>query len=110
VHINKSGSPCKSNAYKEMKKTKLKEMYMVRYADDFRVFCRYKESAEKAKIAITQWIEQRLKLEVSQEKTRIVNVRKRYSDFLGFKIKMIPRRKKLVVKSHISDKQFKNQK
>lgn len=107
VHIN---SPCKSNAYKEMKKTKLKEMYMVRYADDFRVFCRYKESAEKAKIAITQWIEQRLKLEVSQEKTRIVNVRKRYSDFLGFKIKMIPRRKKLVVKSHISDKQFKNQK
>ena len=40
---------------------------MVRYADDFRVFCRYKESAEKAKIAITQWIEQRLKLEVSQE-------------------------------------------
>lgn len=110
VHINKNGSPCKSNAYKEMKKTKLKEMYMVRYADDFRVFCRYKESAEKAKIAITQWIEQRLKLEVSQEKTRIVNVRKRYSDFLGFKIKMIPRRKKLVVKSHISDKQFKNQK
>lgn len=110
VHINKSGIPCKSNAYKEMKKTKLKEMYMVRYADDFRVFCRYKESAEKAKIAITQWIEQRLKLEVSQEKTRIVNVRKRYSDFLGFKIKMIPRRKKLVVKSHISDKQFKNQK
>ena len=110
VHINKSGSPCKSNAYKEMKKTKLKEMYMVRYADDFRVFCRYKESAEKTKIAITQWIEQRLKLEVSQEKTRIVNVRKRYSDFLGFKIKMIPRRKKLVVKSHISDKQFKNQK
>ncbi|MCZ2163164.1 group II intron reverse transcriptase/maturase [Enterococcus faecium] len=110
AHINKSGSPCKSNAYKEMKKTKLKEMYMVRYADDFRVFCRYKESAEKAKIAITQWIEQRLKLEVSQEKTRIVNVRKRYSDFLGFKIKMIPRRKKLVVKSHISDKQFKNQK
>ena len=110
VHINKSGSLCKSNAYKEMKKTKLKEMYMVRYADDFRVFCRYKESAEKTQIAITQWIEQRLKLEVSQEKTRIVNVRKRYSDFLGFKIKMIPRRKKLVVKSHISDKQFKTQK
>lgn len=35
---------------------------------------------------------------------------KRYSDFLGFKIKMIPRRKKLVVKSHISDKQFKKPK
>ena len=34
VHINKSGSPCKSNAYKEMKKTQLKEMYLIRYADD----------------------------------------------------------------------------
>ena len=106
----KVGSPCKSNAYKEMKKTKLKEMYMVRYADDLEFLVATKKVAEKTKIAITQWIEQRLKLEVSQEKTRIVNVRKRYSDFLGFKIKMIPRRKKLVVKSHISDKQFKTQK
>ena len=53
---------------------------------------------------------QSVELFCAYEKTRIVNVRKRYSDFLGFKIKMIPRRKKLVVKSHISDKQFKTQK
>lgn len=57
VHINKSGSPCKINAYKEMKKPKLKEMYIVRYADDFRVFCRYKEKCRKTQIVITQWIE-----------------------------------------------------
>lgn len=110
VHINKSRSSCKSNAYKEMKKTQLKEMYLIRYADDFRIFCRNQQSAVKTKIAVTQWLEQRLKLEVSLEKTRIVNVRKRYSDFLGFKVKMLSKRKKLVVKSHISDKQFEIQK
>ena len=86
------------------RKTNLKEMFIVRYADDFRIFCRTKESAELTKIAVTQWIKERLKLEVSQEKTKIVNVRRQYSEFLGFKIKVHPKRKKQVVKSHIADK------
>lgn len=62
-------------------------MYIVRYADDFRVFCCYKKSAEKTKMVITQWIEHRLKLEVLQGKTRVISVRKRYSDFLGSRLK-----------------------
>jgi hypothetical protein len=37
-----------------MRKTKLKEMYIVRYADDFGIFCRMKTDAERTKIAITQ--------------------------------------------------------
>src|SRR5699024_9766877 len=101
---------CKSNAYKEMKKTNLKEMYMIRYADDFRVFCRTKSSAERTKIAITKWLKERLKLEISQEKTRIVNVKRRYMEFLGFKFKMYPKRKKWVSKASISDKQLAKQK
>jgi len=109
-HYNKSGSLCKSNAYKEMKKTNLKEMYMIRYADDFRVFCRTKSSAERTKIAITKWLKERLKLEISQEKTRIVNVKRRYMEFLGFKFKMYPKRKKWVSKASISDKQLAKQK
>ncbi len=55
-----------------MKKTNLKEMFEVRYADDFRIFCRTKTTAEKVKIAVTQWLSERLKLEISQEKTRVV--------------------------------------
>lgn len=114
THKNKSGSECKSHGYAAMKGTHLKEMFIVRYADDFRIFCRTKNDAEKTKIAITQWLSERLKLEVSEEKTRIVNVKRRYSDFLGFRIKMNPKgktgtdRKKYVVKSHISDKNLKN--
>ena len=96
----------KNHGYRAMRSTKLKEMYIVRYADDFRIFCRTKTAAEKTKIAITQWLKERLKLEVSPEKTRVVNVKRRYSEFLGFKIKVQTKGSKKVVKSHISDKQL----
>lgn len=94
----------RSHGYTVMRRTKLKEMYIVRYADDFRIFCRNREDAEKTMVAVTNWITTRLKLEVSTEKTRIVNVRKRYSEFLGFKIKVRTKGKKYVVNSHICDK------
>ena len=94
----------RSHGYTVMRRTDLKEMYIVRYADDFRIFCRNREDAEKTMVAVTNWITTRLKLEVSTEKTRIVNVRKRYSEFLGFKIKVRTKGKKYVVNSHICDK------
>ena len=106
--ITKNGTS--KSGYMAMRKTNLKEMYIVRYADDFRIFCRTKTAAQQTKIAITQWLSERLKLEVSQEKTRVVNVKHRYSEFLGFKIKVHSRGKKQVVTSHISDKQFKTKK
>ena len=93
-----------------MRGTRLKEMYIVRYADDFRIFCRNKSDAEKTKIAVTQWLSERLKLEVSQEKTRIVNIRHGYSDFLGIKIRVREKGQKYVVQSHISDKSLKQKK
>lgn len=107
--VNKNGNTICSNGYAAMRKTALKEMYIVRYADDFRIFCRTKTDALKTKIAITQWLKERLKLDVSEEKTRIVNVKRRYSEFLGFKIKVVPKSGKLVVGSHISDKAWKRQ-
>ena len=96
----------KSKGYCKMRKTNLKEMFIVRYADDFRIFCRDREDAEKTMVAVTKWITERLHLEVSPEKTRIVNVRKRYSEFLGFKIKVYRKGEKYVVKSHICDKKL----
>lgn len=56
--------------------------------------------------SVTQWITERLHLEVSPEKTRIVNVRKRYSEFLGFKIRVFRKGEKYVVRSHICDKKL----
>lgn len=107
---NRNGSLNCGYGYSVMGKTNLKKMFIVRYADDFRIFCQTQTDAERTKIAVTQWLKERLKLEVSEEKTRIVNVRNRYSEFLGFKIKVQPRGGKQVVKSHISDKQFTRQK
>jgi len=94
----------KSHGYRLMKNTKLKEMHIIRYADDFRIFCRTKGEAVKTKEAVTKWIEERLKLEVSPEKTRIVNTRKRWSEFLGFKIRVRSKSHKYVVQSSICDK------
>ncbi len=92
----------RSNGYRWMRNnTKLKEMYIVRYADDFRIFCKTKTDAERVKTAVTQWLHERLKLEVSQEKTRIVNTKRHVSEFLGFNIQMHRKGKKQVVKSHM---------
>lgn len=110
IRLNNNGSENCGHGYRAMKRTRLKEMFIVRYADDFRIFCRTKADAEKTKIAITQWLSERLKLEVSLEKTRVVNVKRRYSEFLGFKIKVHTKGVKQVVKSHICDKQLKRQK
>ena len=110
VSKNRNGSENKGNGYLAMRRTRLKEMYIVRYADDFRIFCRTKTDAKRTKIAITQWLSERLKLEVSQEKTRVVNVKRKYSEFLGFKIRVHQKGKKLVVQSHISDKQLQRKK
>lgn len=104
---NRSGSWIKSDGYAAAKKTRLKEMLIVRYADDFRIFCRTKTDADKTLIAVTQWLQKRLRLQVSPEKTRVVNVKRRYSEFLGFKIKVHKKSQKYVVKSHISDKSLK---
>ena len=60
------------NGYRQAKKSNLKEMFIVRYADDFRIFCRTKDVAERTKCAVTLWLKERLKLEISEKKTRIV--------------------------------------
>jgi RNA-directed DNA polymerase len=59
---------------------------VVRYADDFVVFCETKEDAEKVKDEILPtWLAAR-GLSMSSEKTRIVHVTEGF-DFLGFNIK-----------------------
>ena len=87
-----------------LKNSKLKRCYIVRYADDFKIICKKKSDAEKLFIATKKWLKERLGLETSPEKSKIVNLRKHYSEFLGFKIKVKFKRKKYVIKSCISDK------
>lgn len=97
------------NKYIALKRaSNLKEMYIVRYADDFKIFCRNHNTAQKVFIAMKQWLKERLNLEISPEKSMVVNLRKNYSNFLGFKLKVQKKSQKHVVKSHISDKATKN--
>ena len=104
---NAAGCPIQSHAYRAMRNTRLKEIYIVRYADDFRILCRTKEQADRTLIAVTQWLKERLRLDVSPEKTRVVDVRRSYSEFLGFKIRLRKKGKKYVVQSHMCDKAYK---
>ncbi len=104
VQIHENGSKNVGTAYRAMRNTKLKEMYIVRYADDFRIFCRNREDAEKVKIAVTEWIKNRLKLDISEEKTKVVNTKKEWMNFLGFKIKVTQKENKWRVTSHIANK------
>ena len=111
IHIrNDNGVEDHSPGYRAARKTHLKEMHIVRYADDFRIFCRTKKDAECVMIAVTNWLAERLKLEVSPEKTRIVNVKRKYSEFLGFKIKVHQKGHKYVVASYMSEKALQKQK
>lgn len=106
----KNGTLDRCHGYRAMREsTKLKEMWIVRYADDFRIFCKTKSDAEKTKIAVEQWLEERLRLEISQEKTRIVNTRQKSMEFLGFSIKVRKKKRdsKYVVSSHISAESLK---
>lgn len=96
----------KGNQYKELRKGKLKEMFIVRYADDFKIFCRNKSDAVKIYHACKKWLLERLHLEISEEKSRVVNLKSDYSEFLGFKMKVIPKGNRWVVRSHMSDKAF----
>jgi hypothetical protein len=87
-----------------MKNTRLKEMQIVRYADDFRIFCRSLNGAYRTMTAVKQWLKERLRLDVSEEKTRVVNLKNQYSEFLGIKIRLKQKKGKLVVQSCVCDK------
>jgi RNA-directed DNA polymerase len=59
---------------------------LVRYADDFVIFCETKEDAEKAKRETNEWLKIR-GLELSEEKTGIVHLTEGF-DFLGFNVRL----------------------
>ena len=99
-----NGAEKKCNSYTALKKSNLKEMRIVRYADDFKIFCRTKEDAEKTYYAVKDWLWKRLKLEVSDEKSKVTNLRKRDSEFLGFRIRLRRKSNSWVITSNVCDK------
>ena len=107
--VKSSGTVGRSSAFAALRKSRLKEMFIVRYADDFKIFCRKRSDADKIFIAVKLWLKDRLSLEISEEKSKVVNLKKHYSEFLGFKIKAVRKGDKFVVRSHMSDKAVKRE-
>ena len=100
----RNGKIERSHKYRALRKSKMKEIFIVRYADDFKIFCKDFNTAQKIFHATQMWLKERLNLDISEEKSKIVNLKKNYSEFLGFKLKIKSKGNKKVVKSHISDR------
>lgn len=88
-------------------KSNLKEIYLVRYADDFKIFCRDYKTAQKIFIATRKWLKERLGLEINTDKSKITNLRRNYTEFLGVKIKVKIKGKRYVSISSLTDKSTK---
>lgn len=104
---NNGNSRSKSWYANARKYTNLKDGFIVRYADDFKIMCRTYDEAQRYYYATVDFLKKRLKLEVSEEKSKVVNMRKNSSKFLGFKIKVVPKGKTrygYIAKSDMSNK------
>lgn len=87
--------------------TNLKDGFIVRYADDFKIMCRTYNEAQRWYHATVDFLKTRLKLDISPEKSKVVNLHKNSSEFLGFKIKVIPKGKTrygYIAKTDMSEK------
>ncbi len=91
----------KESSLRAKKRTNLKEGYLVRYADDFKVLCRNWKTAQKWYHAVRLYLKERLKLDISPEKSQVINLRKRESEFLGFTIRANQKGKKRVAHTGI---------
>ncbi len=79
------------------------KIYFVRYADDFKILCKTFSDAFKIFNTVKVWLKENLKLDISSEKSKILNLKTQGSEFLGFKVKATIKNNAYVVESHISD-------
>lgn len=101
-----------TNAFHQYAKryTNLKNGYIVRYADDFKIMCKTYDEAKRYYYSTKEFLKTRLNLDISIEKSKVVNLKKNSSSFLGFKIKVLPKGKTkygYIAKTDISDKAIK---
>lgn len=94
--------------YRHLRTSKLKEIYSVRYADDFKIFCKDYKTAIKIFHATKQWLKERLDLDISPEKSKITNLLTHSSEYLGFKLRVRDKNNKKVIKSNMTDKAIKS--
>ncbi|EPY2296318.1 group II intron reverse transcriptase/maturase [Clostridium sporogenes] len=95
------------------KYTTLKDGFIVRYADDFKIMCRTYQEAKRYYYAVVDFLKVRLGLDISPEKSKVINLKRNSSNFLGFKIKAIPKGKTkygYIAKTEMNEKALKRTK
>lgn len=90
--------------YRMLTKSGLKKCFIVRYADDFKIFCSSYNEAKRMCYSVKDFLQQRLK--INECKESITNLEKNYSEFLGFKFKLYLKGEKWVVVSHMCDNAY----
>lgn len=85
MHPNPNGTPNKGNKFASLRRSKLKEVTCVRYADDFKIFTSSYQSAIKLFYATQNWLKERLGLDISPEKSKVVNLKEEYSYYFLIK-------------------------
>lgn len=74
----------RKNFLQALHSSNLKPVYLVRYADDWVLITNSKENAEKWKWRAKQFLSNTLKIELSEEKTLITNIKVKPIHFVGF--------------------------
>lgn len=112
--VREDGRIDQSNKYASLRNySEVKEMWIVRYADDFKIFCKDHKTASIVYKRTTNWLHKRLHLELCQDKSQITNLRKKHSEFLGFKLKAYSdsgksKNRKYTCRTQMTDKAKKN--
>lgn len=71
------------------KNSSLKQGFIVRYADDFKILCPDYETAKKWFYGTEKWLKDNLDLDISPEKSKITDLKTSHSDFLGFSFRAV---------------------
>ena len=87
-----------------LRKSNLTEQYITRYADDFIILCRYQSHAEKVMTVTTKFLKDKLYLDISPEKSKVVDLRKSKLNYLGFSLFAAPKGDKYICRTEVSNK------
>lgn len=81
--------PAAFSKYRALRKTALAPGFLVRYADDFVIITDTRTHAEEWKARLQIFLQNKMKLTLSKEKTLITDVRKKHINFLGYELKLV---------------------
>lgn len=102
----------RSQLYRALRRTNLKEMYIVRYGEDFKIITNSKESGEAILYAVSQWLERNLSL--SLDTSRVCDLRHTFVEFLGFDMKIVKKGRlkngyqRYIMQTDVSEQSLKN--